>query len=270
LRRNPRVHVFDLPEIEEKRETIRLADVVLFDRGSRPEFGPVAAKFTEQGPVVAEVNDRRITVRGLYLVGSTFGIDGSLVTSDLNFRRLFPDRPPGLIDLGLIRLHPGADPEQVRQQLVAALERDVEVLTRESFVAREIDYWNTTTPAGYIFTFGAIMGLVVGGVIVYQILFADVSDHLAEYATLKAMGYSNASLSAVVLYESLIVAVLGFIPGLLVCFFLYRITADATRLPLEMTAERVLLVLILTIAMCGLAALIALRKVRAADPAEVF
>jgi putative ABC transport system permease protein len=267
---DPRVRVFNLPAIDDKREAIRLPDVALFDVGSRPEFGPVAAKFAEQGSVVAEVNDRRITVAGLYRVGSSFGIDGSLVTSDLNFRRLFPNRPPGLIDLGLIRLRPGANPEQVRRQLVTALERDVEILSRESFVAREIDYWNTTTPAGYIFTFGAIMGLVVGGVIVYQILFADVSDHLAEYATLKAMGYTNASLSAVVLHEALIVAVLGFIPGLLACFFLYDVTAEATRLPLEMTAQRAGLVLLLTIAMCALAALIALRKIRAADPAEVF
>ena len=130
--------------------------------------------------------DRRVEVVGLFRLGSSFGVDGSIVTSDLNFLRLFPDRPPGLVDLGLIQLRAGTDRERVRERLLAALERDVEILTPEGFVAREVDYWGSTTPIGYVFGFGAIMGLIVGGVIVYQILFADVSEHLAEYATLKA------------------------------------------------------------------------------------
>jgi putative ABC transport system permease protein len=107
-------------------------------------------------------------------------------------------------------------------------------------------------------------------VIVYQILFADVSQHLREYATLKAMGYSNRFLSSVVLQEAAILSVLGYLPGLAITFGLYRATAEATRLPLELEGGRALLVLGLTLAMCGGAALIALRKVRSADPAEVF
>jgi putative ABC transport system permease protein len=114
------------------------------------------------------------------------------------------------------------------------------------------------------------MGLIVGAVIVYQILFADVSQHLREYATLKAMGYANRFLSGVVLQEAAILAVLGYLPGTLVTWLLYRVTADATRLPLELGSGRAVLVFALTLAMCGAAALIALRKVRAADPAEVF
>ncbi len=114
------------------------------------------------------------------------------------------------------------------------------------------------------------MGLVVGGVIVYQILFADVSEHLAEYATLKAMGYTNLRLSRVVLQEAVLLAALGFLPGLLISLALYRITAQATRLPLVMSPDRALAVFALTLGMCGIAALMALRKVRSADPAEVF
>jgi putative ABC transport system permease protein len=125
-------------------------------------------------------------------------------------------------------------------------------------------------PIGFVLGFGALMGLVVGGVVVYQILFADVSEHLAEYATLKAMGYTNRHLSGLVLREAAILAVLGFLPGLGVALGLYRVTAEATRLPLAMTLERAMGVLLLTLAMCGVSALVALRKVRAADPAEVF
>ena len=114
------------------------------------------------------------------------------------------------------------------------------------------------------------MGFTVGGIIVYQILFADVSDHLAEYATLKAMGYTNGYLAWVVLQEAAILAVLGFIPGLAVSLFLYGAAAEATRLPLEMNLEVGALVLLLTVSMCALSGVIALRKIRSADPAEIF
>jgi len=267
---DPSDRAFALPEVERELSTLQLPDVALFDADSRPEFGPVAARFAQDGVVEAELNDRRVTVRGLFRLGSSFGIDGNLVTSDLNFLRLFPDRLPGLVDIGLIGLRSGSDLEAVRDRLVAALEKDVRIVTRGEFIDREVVYWTTTTPVGFVFGFGAIMGLIVGCVVVYQILFADVSQHLREYATLKAMGYSNAELSAVVLQEASILAVLGFVPGLLVALGLYEFTAEAIRQPLEMTPALGALVLLLTLAMCGLSAFVALRKVRTADPAEVF
>lgn len=267
---DPADDVLELEEVAGRRKILERPDVVLFDEASRPEFGPVAEHLKQRGPLSVEVNDRRVEVVGLFRLGTSFGIDGSLVTSDLNFLRLFPDRPPGLVDLGLIQLRAGADREQVRERLLAALERDVEILTPDAFVAREVDYWGSTTPIGYVFGFGAIMGLIVGGVIVYQILFADVSEHLAEYATLKAMGYTNRQLSGFVLRQATVLTVLGFVPGLLVALLLYRITSRATRLPLEMTFSLGLSVFALTALMCAAAGLVALRKVRAADPAEVF
>lgn len=267
---DPTRRAFLLPEVERQLAEIRLPDVVLFDARSRPEFGPVAEELARGRPVSAEVNDRRVAVGGLFALGTSFGIDGTLVTSELNFRRVFPDRAAGAIDLGLVQLAPGADLSEVQARLERALEDDVLVLTRAGFIEREVRYWGTTTPIGFVFGFGAIMGLIVGAVIVYQILFADVSQHLREYATLKAMGYSNRFLSSVVLQEAAILSVLGYLPGLAVTLGLYRATAEATRLPLALDGGRALLVLGLTLAMCGGAALMALRKVRAADPAEVF
>jgi putative ABC transport system permease protein len=262
--------VLDVAGVRRQLEVLKLPDVVLFDADSRPEFGPVAARIEAGQRVVAEVNDRRVAVVSSFHLGTSFGIDGSLVTSDLNFRRLFPERPPGLIDLGLIHLREGANPEQVRRKLLTALERDVEILGRAAFVAREVRYWGSTTPIGYVFGFGALMGLIVGAVVVYQILFADVSEHIAEYATLKAMGYTNRRLSGLVLRQAALLATLGFVPGLFAAILLYRLTAEATSLPLAMTPGRALSVLALTLAMCGVSALMALRKVRSADPAEVF
>jgi DevC protein len=267
---DPTRPAFRLADVTRQLDEIKLPDVVLFDARSRPEFGPVADAFARGREVNAEVNDRRVSVAGLFELGTSFGVDGTLVTSDLNFLRVFPGRAPGVIDLGLIELTPGADVAAVRDRLEWALEDDVLVLTRAQFIDREVRYWSSTTPIGYVFGFGAIMGMIVGAVIVYQILFADVSQHLREYATLKAMGYSNRFLSNVVLQEAALLSVLGYLPGLAITFGLYRLTANATRLPLELGVERALLVLALTFAMCGGAALMALRKVRSADPAEVF
>jgi putative ABC transport system permease protein len=267
---DPTDPVLGIEGVLASQERLRLPDVALFDAHSRPEFGPVAELVRRQGSVTTEVGNRKLSVIGLYELGTSFGMDGSLVTSDLNFRRLFPGREAGRIDLGLIRLAPGADPEAVREQIVAAIPRDVEVLTRAGFIAREIAYWNGATPIGYVFAFGSAVGILVGSIIVYQILFTDVSDHLREYATLKAMGYRDRYLFGIVLQEALLLAVLGFAPGFALAALLYRVAGDATKLPMQMEAGRSLLVLGLTVAMCCVAGSAALRKVRSVDPADVF
>ena len=269
---DPSDEVFVSSEIQAHAERLRLPDVLVYDALSRPEFGPIPALFRESGGrgFETEVADRRVRVAGLFEMGTSFGIDANVVTSDLNFQRLFPHVSPSHVNLGLIRLEPGSDPETARRQIAAAMPEDVLVLTRAGFIQRELDYWSTSTPIGYVFSLGVIIGLTVGGIIVYQILFADVSDHLQEYATLKAMGYTNGFLSGVVLREAAILAVLGFVPGLGLTLLLYRSAGTATRLPIEMTGERAALVLGLTVVMCCVSALIALRKVRSADPAEIF
>jgi putative ABC transport system permease protein len=267
---DPAEDVFQMAAVRERRDEIRLADHVLYDRASRPEFGNTAAVFESGERVRVEVNHREVQLAGLFDLGTSFGIDGSLITSDTNFLRLFPQRERGLIDLGLVRLAPGADPERVRDALRRELAGDVLVLTKRDFIRREHRHWASATPIGYVFGFGVIIGFVVGAIIVYQILFADVSDHLAEYATLKAMGYSNRAVSSVVIEQALLLAVLGFVPGVALSLLIYRSAAQATMLPLQATPERLLAVLGLTMLMCCISGLLALRKVRAADPAEVF
>jgi putative ABC transport system permease protein len=258
------------PGAPENIDRVRKRDVVLFDARSRPEHGPVAERLRAGEQVVTEVNDRRVAVGGLFEMGTSFAIDASILTSEDNFLRLFPTRQRTQIDLGLIRIRPGEDPVRLRDEIRALLPRDVLVLTKADFVAREVAYWNGATPIGTVFSFGVLMGFVVGGIIVYQILFADVSDHLAEYATLRAMGYSNGFVSSVVMQQAVILSVFGYLPAFAICLWLYRVTGDATRLPMYMTWERGIAVLALTIAMCVIAGLIALRKVRSLDPAEVF
>ena len=267
---HPDDSLLELEGFDQARELLRSQDVVLFDSGSRPEFGPVAETLESGQPVVTEINDREVEVVGSFQMGTSFGIDGTVITSDDNWLRLFPDRPRTEIQLGLIRLHEGQDADAVRNAMAEYLPDDVLVLTRQQFVQRETDYWNAATPIGYIFAFGAIMGFVVGAIIVYQILFADVSEHLNEYATLRAIGYGNNFVSGIVLQEAAILAVLGYLPGVAVAAWLYGKAAAATNLPLYITQERAITVFLMTLAMCAISGLLAVRKVRRLDPAEVF
>jgi putative ABC transport system permease protein len=211
-----------------------------------------------------------VEVVGLYKMGTSFGIDGSIMTSADNWLRLFPGRSRNEIQLGLIRLHEGADADLVRNRLRDYLPKDVLVMTKADFVEREVTYWNTATPIGYIFAFGAIMGFIVGAIIVYQILFADVSEHLNEYATLRALGYPNRFVSGIVVQQAVILGVLGYIPGVLAVTWLYQKAAAATNLPLYVTTDRAVTVFIMTLIMCAISAVLALRKVRRLDPADVF
>jgi len=267
---SPQHDALDAPGFSEALQQLTQQDTAIFDMASRPEFGPVADAVRDDGRMNTEINDREIDVVGLFEMGTSFGIDGTIITSDDNWLRLFPERPRNEIHLGLIQLTSSADTDVVRDQLRDYLPDDVLVLTKADFIERETDYWASATPIGYVFAFGAIMGFVVGAIIVYQILFSDVSEHLNEYATLRAIGYSNRFVSGIVIQQALILAVLGFIPGILLSNGLYGTAADATHLPIHMTVERALTVLLMTLVMCSISALLAVRKVRKLDPAEVF
>ncbi|WP_199197690.1 ABC transporter permease DevC [Chroococcidiopsis sp. CCALA 051] len=267
---NPRDKVFNLPGVQQNIEKIKLPDVVLFDRGSRPEFGAIASEFEQGKKITAEVGGRRIKVGGIAELGASFGSDGNLITSDQNFLRLFKDRKYGLIDLGVIKLKPAANAEIVLEKLRQYLPDDVKVFSKQEFIDYEKDYWARSTPIGFIFTLGTIMGFIVGTVIVYQILYSEVSDHLSEYATLKAMGYTQTYLLLVVFQEALILASLGYVPGFAFAILQYNLARNATLLPIFMTASRAVMVFLLTVLMCFISGFIAVRKLRSADPADIF
>jgi putative ABC transport system permease protein len=230
----------------------------------------VAAELRAGRPVTTEVRNRSVTVRGLFRMGTSFGVDGTVFTSDLNFARINPHLPLGKVGIGVIRLKPGTDPQAVAAAMRASLAHDVKIYTKQEMLDAEVGYWATATPIGFVFTFGVVMGLVVGMIIVYQILFADISDHLKEYATLKAMGYTNRYLSGVVLREASILALVGFVPGVAICERLYAVARQATMLPMAIEPVRASQVLGLTLVMSWGSAMIAMRKLRAADPADVF
>jgi putative ABC transport system permease protein len=267
---NPTFAVLNRPGVAENLEKIRHPGMALFDSIRRPEFGPVAEMFNEKGPVITEVAGRRVDIVGLFQLGTSFGADGNLVVSDETFLRLFPYRKRGIIDVGLITLKPGADVERTRREIAGTLPQDVRVLTHAEFVDLERTYWTTNTPIGFIFQLGVLVGVFVGCIIVYQILYSDVTDHLPEYATLKAMGYPDRFLLTLVLEEAAILSILGFFPGVLISQLVYIVSRNATLLPLRMTLARGVSVYVLTLVMCGVSGALAARRLKAADPAEIF
>ncbi|MCC3404018.1 MAG: FtsX-like permease family protein [Microcoleus sp. PH2017_10_PVI_O_A] len=267
---NPDRPAFDLPEVNKNLNLIKLPDTVLFDRASRGDYQGSIAQINQGQSVKTEIDRRTIAIGGLFTVGASFAADGALITSDQNYLRLFPRQDSASVNAGLIQLQPGADSLQVQQVLKAYLPSDVKVLTKQEFIELEKNYWAKNTAIGFVFNLGVAMGFVVGVIIVYQVLSTDVSDHMAEYATFKAMGYRNIYLLGIVFEEAIILSVLGFLPGVGVSVALYHVTRQATNLPLYMTIGRALAVLILNMVMCSISGAIATRKLQAADPADIF
>jgi putative ABC transport system permease protein len=262
---------FEFPDLDQQLDTIKLTDVVLFDRNSRPEYGPVAEDFEAGRPIAAEILGHRIKIGGVVdFTGPSFGIDGSIITSDYNFHRFFGDLDPENLALGLITLKPDANLETVVKILRQQLPQDVQVLTIEDYVNLEVDYWQRTTPIGFVFSMGVIIGFLVGVFIVYQILNGEISDHISDYAILKSKGYPSRYFFVMVLQESLILSISGYIPGYFLARLLYAIVGRATNIPVVMETQRSLLMLALTIVMCLISGAIVVNKLQEADPADLL
>ena len=267
---NPDDPFFVDPSLAEKTDALKQKGRILFDQLSRPEFGPIADWYRDGRVVETEIAGNRVRVAGLVSLGTSFGADGNLLTSTETFLDLMPQKPPGAIEVGLVRLKPGADAEQVVSRLSQRLPKDVSVLTKQGFIDFEQNYWKSSTSIGFIFTLGAAMGFVVGCVIVYQVLYTDVSDHLPEYATLMAMGYRLSHLLGVVVREGFYLAAMGYVPAYMAGQGLYWFVRDATKLPVGMDLSRALTVLVMILVMCMLSSFLAMRRLIDADPAEIF
>jgi len=269
---NPQDPILPLPEITAHRSDLQMPDTVLVDTKSRPEVGQITAG------TVTELSDRQVRVVGNFTLGTDFASgNGNLIMSDQNFLRYFANLGPeedsrslATVDIGLIKLTPGTNADRMAATIRDRLPKDVAVKTKAEFVQQELTYWQENTTIGFVFSLLTAMSFVVGIILVYQILYTDVADHWAEYATLKAMGYKNIFLLGVVLQEAVILSILGFVPGVCVSTILYSLTANATGLLMEMRLDRAFNILLLTFVMCLISGAIAVRKVQSTDPAEVF
>jgi putative ABC transport system permease protein len=266
---NPSQQVFSIPEVIKQQALLNIPNSVLFDRMAKADFGPITQLFTKKDNVTAILNNRRISVVGLFNLGNSFFLgSGNVIISEATYTNLFGESALKQVSVGVVNLEDNANIKAIKAAIEANIP-GIKAYTHEELIDKELKFQETTA-VGPIFSFGAIMGFIVGVVIVYQVLYADVNDHMAEYATLKAMGYSNIALLKVIFSQAIILAILGFIPGFAVSFWMYGFLGNLTRLELIMNAEIATTVFILTIIMCVISAAIASGKLRSADPADVF
>ncbi len=266
---NPNKPVLNLPEVNQQLNLLAVPGSILYDRLSKSVSGNIPQLFANQGQVFSILDNRRVTVIGLFNLGSTFYFDSVAVMSDWNYKQISEDADLDQVSLGVISLEAGANPQSVIKGIKQTLGKSIKVLTKAELAEAEVAEV-ATWPEGKVLNFGAGIGFVVGIIIVYQVIYTDVSEHLPEYATLKAMGYKDRDLSLVVLQESLILAVMGFIPGYLTSFGIYYLMTNFIELPVSMNTGIALRVFILTILMCVISGAIAIKKLRTADPADIF
>jgi putative ABC transport system permease protein len=219
---------------------------------------------------IVELSQRAVEIGGLYALGTGFVGIGAVVVSDVNFFRLFPRRSAAAVNLGLVRLKPGSNPDQVAAQLRALLPADTKVFTRREIEAHEVSYWQTKAPTGIVFGFGTIISIIAGAIILYGTLATQVTRQLPQYATLKAMGYSDGGLRWIVIALALITACIAYVPALALALVIYDRLRIVARLPIDMSVMRVFGVLAITLVMSASSALLAVGKVSRADPAELF
>ncbi|MFZ9265859.1 MAG: ABC transporter permease DevC [Vulcanococcus sp.] len=270
---DPDQRVLNLPPVLEQSQLLKTPNYVLFDALGNRNCGPIAAAVTSNGSQELILSDFSKTFRavGLFKLGSTFAADSNLISSDSTAIQLaYRQINTGEISMGLIRLAGNADLTRIQLKLKQMYGSELQVLTKEELIEQERNYWNTASSFGVIFGFGTIMGLLVGGVVVYQVLYTDVSDHLKEYATLKAMGFANNFILILVVQEAFLLGVSAFIPATLISAGMYAFLTSASGIRIEMTSGKTALVGILTLSVCAISSAIAIRRLKDADPASVF
>lgn len=250
---------------------LALPDRAIIDTATRNIEPSTFDRIRRGETLTFEGNGRTITLIDTVTIGAGFESDGYLFVSDQTFLRLFPKRSAGAPNHIFVNLEPEYDATQTIDNISRSIDND-DVIIRRLMDAAAADqtYQTTERPVGVVFGFGVIIGVLVGVIIVYQVLSTDVADHLKEYATLKAVGYAQSFFLGIVFEEALILALFGFVPGILISLGLYELVSAATGLPLAMTSLRAVGVLISTIIMCVLSGAIATRRLAAADPADLF
>jgi putative ABC transport system permease protein len=266
----PADNVLDIRAVRDQLARLDLPDSALADdRSNDSMYGPL-----DPG-VVSELQGKRLTIVGTFSLGTDFRTNGTVLLSENNMLAYYPERlgaswAETAIDVGVLRLARGADQDRVRYELERRLPPDVIVLTKEEIVTKEQNFWENVAPLGVVFDIGVAMGFIVGMAICYQVLFSEISDRIAEFATLKAMGYSNRGLFVIVVTESVYLAFFGFVVGVLVSAGLFLWIEQATGLDMALGVSGMASILALTIVMCVLAGSLAARRLLSVDPAELY
>jgi putative ABC transport system permease protein len=214
----------------------------------------------------AEIGDQKVRVVALTKGIRSFTTTPYIFTS-IERARSYTGTAPNKLSYLLIRVAPDADVASVRNRLQQV--SGAEVLTSAEFASRSRSFWLFGTGAGAALFAGALLGMIVGTVIVAQTLYSSTKDHLNEFATLRAMGSSNRYIHKVIIFQALLSAVIGFGIAALAGWAVVDATAE-TALPIMMTPLLMISLFALTVAMCVLSALAAIIQVTRIDPVMVF
>lgn len=263
---------FHNPDIVANQAKLKQIGSILIDRRARPEFRPMVEQVQRSGSLVTEVRGARLQAIGTVAIGPTFGSDGMALASQETLWSVRGRNDDDTIQIGLIRLTPkqAKNASEVGDILRRQLPPDVDILTKEAFIARELNYWKTNTPAAFVFNLGAVIGFLVGMVVVYQIIYSDVVEHFSEYGTLLAMGHPFRRLLTSLITQGIIIGGTGYPLSLATSLLVYDYIRRNTSLPLTMSPERAGLVLASILAMTTISAFLAMAKLRKVDPADVF
>jgi putative ABC transport system permease protein len=265
---DPDTPVFLMPELRRQSDLLKQPDSVIVDRRSRSFLG------MDSGASATEINGHPVRIVGSYALGPDFMANGTVMMSARTYAALLAGNPDYLqyipVEFGVVKLGPGADRATVEKALREALPGELRVMSKPELVAFERAFQADLSSAGPIFWMGTIVGFVVGMLISYQIIYTDLSDQLPQYATLKGMGYGSFYLVRVVFQQAALAAVAAYVPAWLLCLLVYRVIGDLALMPLQMTLPVTAISFALTLAMCLLSAALAIRRVIAVDPAEVF
>lgn len=251
-----------LPGLARYSGELRLKGNILFDRKSRRLYGDI-----RPGTAVT-LGGAPATVVGLVDMGPTIRADGTVLMGEQTWTET--KAGADLLTMALLKLKPGAGLEAVRAAIRARLTDEVLVMTPDEIREREVNFTARATPAGGVFAIGLTVGFIIGLIICYQILFNEISDNMPQYATVKAVGFSKSYLVSLVMQQALLLAVFGYLPGLLGGLVLYHFIESSTSILMFITVPRGVLIFVLTVVMCAVSGLLAVRKVLRADPAEVF
>jgi len=232
---NPRIQAFNIKEVIDNQETLLVPD----------------------------------RIPGLFRLGTSFSYDASLMTSITTFESL-SDNLEGDVEIGLVRLTPGTNASSFLDSVRNDIPGDVNVFTLKDFLDFEKSYWDQSKPIGFVFAFNAALGFIVGMLILYQILYTDVSNHLSDFSTMLALAYTYGRIRIIVFQESLYLVAIGYPIGVIGSILLFSLINNATGLQVKMSADRVLICFALVVLMSSISALMAMQKLDDANPIEVF
>jgi putative ABC transport system permease protein len=248
--------------LEGNPQDVKYFNSVFYDEAETNRLGevPVGGE--------TEINNRRVRVVGITRGAKSFIQSAYIFTSYKNAQNLSTFVSKGNTTYVLVKVAPGSSVERIKQRLVETLD-DVDVYTSREFSNKTRSYWLINTGAGVALMVTALMGLVIGSIIVGNTIYASTSEHLKEFGTLKAIGASNWDLYKIIIEQAMVNSVIGFATGMAVSYVVIQLMKKG-KLEVLLPWPVLVGVYVVTLLMCLGSSILSIYKVTKIDPALVF